>query len=60
MQAVKDDKPYLQSYPIGSKDPKYKKEINARKLWKKVIHNAWKSAEPGILFWDTVINGFKI
>ncbi len=55
MQAVKEGKPYTQQYPIDSKEPKFTKTIDARKLWKKIIHNAWKSAEPGILFWDTVI-----
>lgn len=55
MQCVKSGKPYVQQYPIDSKKPRYRKEINAKELWKKIIHNAWKSAEPGILFWDTVI-----
>ncbi|NOY38444.1 MAG: adenosylcobalamin-dependent ribonucleoside-diphosphate reductase [Chlorobi bacterium] len=54
MKAVIEDKPYLQQFPVDAKEPLYKKEINARKLWDKIIHNAWKSAEPGILFWDTV------
>ena len=54
MRAVIEDKPYIQQYPIDSPEPKYKKEINARKLWDKIVHNAWKSAEPGILFWDTI------
>ncbi|MCG2431174.1 adenosylcobalamin-dependent ribonucleoside-diphosphate reductase [Aequorivita xiaoshiensis] len=56
MQAVKDGKKYTQKYPIFSNNPKYSKEIEAEKLWKKIVHNAWKSAEPGILFWDTIIN----
>ena len=55
MQAVKENKTYVQQYPIDSDNPKYKKEINARELWDKIIYNAWASAEPGILFWDTVI-----
>src|SRR5690554_872258 len=55
MQAVKDDINYEQKYPIFSDNPMYSHEINARKLWKKIVHNAWKSAEPGILFWDTII-----
>jgi len=55
MEAVKNNKSYLQQYPIQAKDPKYKKEVNARDLWDKIVHNAWASAEPGILFWDTVI-----
>ena len=46
---------YVQKYPIDSDTPKYTKEIDAQKLWKKIIHNAWKSAEPGILFWDAII-----
>ncbi|HEY9185948.1 MAG TPA: adenosylcobalamin-dependent ribonucleoside-diphosphate reductase, partial [Salegentibacter sp.] len=56
MRAVKDDKKYVQKYPIFSENPKNTKKIEANKLWKKIIHNAWKSAEPGILFWDTIIN----
>ncbi|SRX54471.1 adenosylcobalamin-dependent ribonucleoside-diphosphate reductase [Aequorivita sp. CIP111184] len=56
MQAVKDGTNYLQKYPIFSENPKNTKEIEAGKLWKKIVHNAWKSAEPGILFWDTIIN----
>ncbi len=55
MQAVVEGKPYIQQYPVDSPNPKYKKEIDARKLWNKIVHNAWKSAEPGILFWDTII-----
>ena len=55
MNAVKNDTPYKQQYPINSKNPKFKKEINPRNLWNKIVHNAWSSAEPGILFWDTVI-----
>jgi len=54
MNCVLEEKPYLQKYPIGSDEPKYSKEIDAKKLWKKIVHNAWKSAEPGILFWDTI------
>lgn len=56
MKAVKEKGNYLQKYPVFSEKPKYKKEIQAEGLWKKIVHNAWKSAEPGILFWDTVIN----
>jgi ribonucleoside-diphosphate reductase alpha chain len=56
MQAVVEDLPYIQQYPIDSKNPIFKKEINARKLWSKIVHNAWKSAEPGVLFWDTIIS----
>ena len=48
-------KEYTQQYPIDSKTPVIVKKINAQQLWKKIVHNAWKSAEPGILFWDTVL-----
>ncbi len=54
MRAVQEDKSFIQQYPIGSSNPDVTKEIDARGLWKKIVHNAWKSAEPGILFWDTV------
>ena len=47
---------YTQQFPIDSDNPITTQEIDAQKLWKKIIHNAWKSAEPGILFWDTIIN----
>ncbi|MDT0678365.1 adenosylcobalamin-dependent ribonucleoside-diphosphate reductase [Autumnicola musiva] len=56
MKAVKNNTTYTQKYPIHSEDPVNVKDIEAEKLWKKIVHNAWKSAEPGILFWDTVIN----
>ncbi|WP_282018413.1 adenosylcobalamin-dependent ribonucleoside-diphosphate reductase [Salegentibacter mishustinae] len=56
MRSVKEDRNYVQKYPIFSENPKKTREIEANKLWKKIVHNAWKSAEPGILFWDTVIN----
>ena len=56
MRCVIEDKTYVQQFPIDAAEPIYTKEVNARKLWEKIIHNAWKSAEPGILFWDTVIN----
>ena len=56
MKAVRNDKTYTQKFPIYSENPKYKKEIKARDLWQKIIHNAWKSAEPGVLFWDTILN----
>jgi ribonucleoside-diphosphate reductase alpha chain len=55
MKAVEEGKTYLQAYPIHSKKPVYKKEIDAGKLWEKIVKNAWQSAEPGILFWDTII-----
>lgn len=54
MKAVKDEKPFVQKYPIDSENPKFTKEIDAKKLWNKIIHNAWQSAEPGVLFWDTI------
>ncbi|GHT67121.1 ribonucleoside-diphosphate reductase, adenosylcobalamin-dependent [Bacteroidia bacterium] len=56
MRCVANGKKYVQQYPIDTAEPKYKYEIDAQALWKKVIHNAWKSGEPGVLFWDTVIN----
>ncbi len=55
MQAAIEDRPYMQQYPIDSDRPMVSKEINANALWKKIVHNAWKSAEPGVLFWDTII-----
>ena len=55
MQCVISGKPYRQQYPIDSPNPKVVKEIDALKLWGKIIKNAWKSAEPGVLFWDTII-----
>ena len=55
MQAAVDGKPYTQQYPINAENPIVKKEIDAAALWKKIVHNAWKSAEPGVLFWDTII-----
>ena len=56
MQAAIDGKPYTQQFPIDAADPQVKKEISAKALWQKIVHNAWKSAEPGILFWDTIIS----
>lgn len=55
MDAAVNDKPYVQQFPIDSKEPLFRKEISAKKLWEKIVHNAWKSAEPGVLFWDTII-----
>lgn len=55
MQAAVEEKPYIQQYPIDSPNPMVSKEIDASTLWKKIVHNAWKSAEPGVLFWDTII-----
>jgi len=55
MRASISGKPYVQQYPLESSNPKYRQEVNAADIWKKIIHNAWKSAEPGVLFWDTII-----
>jgi len=55
MNAVIENKTYKQQYPVDSKNPTFTKEINALDLWNKIINNAWQSAEPGILFWDTII-----
>ncbi|WP_297272552.1 adenosylcobalamin-dependent ribonucleoside-diphosphate reductase [uncultured Bacteroides sp.] len=55
MEAAINDKPYTQQYPIDSTNPLVQKEISASALWKKIVHNAWKSAEPGVLFWDTIL-----
>jgi len=56
MRAVVNNTTYKQTYPIYSDNPSVVKEIDARRLWKKIIHNAWSSAEPGVIFWDTVID----
>lgn len=56
MKAASSEGKYVQKFPIYSDKPKFKKEIDAQDLWKKIVHNAWKSAEPGVLFWDTIIN----
>lgn len=55
MRAVISGKKYVQQYPIDSKNPTFTKEVDASKIWDKIIYNAWKSAEPGVLFWDTII-----
>ena len=55
MDAAINGKPYIQQYPIDSANPIVRKEIDAAQLWHKIVHNAWKSAEPGVLFWDTII-----
>lgn len=55
MEAAIHNRPYVQQYPIYSDNPWYKKETDANALWKKIVHNAWQSAEPGVLFWDTII-----
>jgi ribonucleoside-diphosphate reductase alpha chain len=54
MRAAANDETYVQQYPIDSDHPTVTKEIKAADLWAKIIHNAWKSAEPGVLFWDTI------
>ena len=56
MRAVKANTKYEQQYPIDAVHPDYTNTVDAAELWNKIIHNAWKSAEPGILFWDTIIN----
>jgi len=56
MKSVENKTPYVQKFPVHSKNPKQSKEIDSSILWNKIVHNAWKSAEPGILFWDTIIN----
>lgn len=55
MQAAIDNRPYVQQFPVTDDAPKVKKEISAKALWEKIVHNAWKSAEPGVLFWDTIL-----
>lgn len=55
MQAAVNGTPYKQQYPVDSDQPVFTKDIDASALWKKIVHNAWKSAEPGVLFWDTII-----
>ncbi|WP_407430320.1 adenosylcobalamin-dependent ribonucleoside-diphosphate reductase [Arcticibacter sp.] len=55
MRAVEEKRSYVQQYPIHGDSPLYQKEIDPTLLWKKIVHNAWRSAEPGILFWDTII-----
>jgi ribonucleoside-diphosphate reductase alpha chain len=55
MNAAINNRPYIQQFPINSDDPMVSKEIDASALWKKIVHNAWKSAEPGVLFWDTIL-----
>ncbi len=55
MRAAIAGKKYHQQFPIHAEKPRYEQQIDARKLWEKIIHNAWKSAEPGVLFWDTII-----
>ena len=54
MTAAIEERPFVQQYPVDSDNPMVSKEINASALWHKIVHNAWKSAEPGVLFWDTI------
>ena len=54
MQCAVDGKPYMQKFPVDSAEPQFTKEVDAKALWEKIVHNAWKSAEPGVLFWDTI------
>ncbi|HIE15999.1 MAG TPA: adenosylcobalamin-dependent ribonucleoside-diphosphate reductase, partial [Bacteroidales bacterium] len=56
MRAVAENNTYTQQYPVDSNNPTYTKTIKAQDLWNKIVYNAWQSAEPGILFWDTIIN----
>ncbi len=56
MRAATENLPFVQQYPVNASDPDITKEINAKALWKKIVHNAWRSAEPGVLFWDTILN----
>ena len=55
MQCAIDGKEYTQKFPIDSDEPIVTKKADAKKLWEKIVHNAWKSAEPGVLFWDTIL-----
>lgn len=55
MEAAVNDKPYIQQYPINADRPSFTKEVSAKQIWEKIVHNAWKSAEPGVLFWDTIL-----
>jgi len=54
MKAAIAGEPFVQQYPIEGENPKVTKEVDAQAIWKKIVHNAWKSAEPGVLFWDTI------
>ena len=55
MEAAINNQPFTQQYPVQSPNPVFTKEVDANSIWKKIVHNAWQSAEPGILFWDTII-----
>ena len=54
MQCAVEGRPYMQQFPVDSKEPQFTHEVDAKALWEKIVHNAWKSAEPGVLFWDTI------
>ena len=54
MRAAESGQPYMQQFPVKSAEPFVQKEVDAQAIWKKIVHNAWKSAEPGVLFWDTI------
>ncbi|MBR5323692.1 MAG: adenosylcobalamin-dependent ribonucleoside-diphosphate reductase [Muribaculaceae bacterium] len=54
MKAATEGKSFLQKYPVDSENPIVTKEVDAKAIWEKIVHNAWKSAEPGVLFWDTI------
>ena len=54
MKSAIEGKPYIQQFPVDSDNPVFSKKIEANSLWSKIVHNAWKSAEPGVLFWDTI------
>ena len=54
MRAATEGKPFMQKYPVDSENPVVTKEVDAKAIWEKIVHNAWKSAEPGVLFWDTI------
>lgn len=55
MKAATEGLPYRQQFPVDAAEPQMTKEVDAKAFWEKIIHNAWKSAEPGVLFWDTII-----
>ncbi len=55
MEAAVGGRTYTQKFPIDSDTPSYQKDIDAKALWEKIVHNAWRSAEPGVLFWDTIL-----
>ncbi|MCR5820656.1 MAG: adenosylcobalamin-dependent ribonucleoside-diphosphate reductase [Bacteroidaceae bacterium] len=55
MEAAAEGKTYVQQFPVDASEPRMTREIDAKALWEKIVHNAWKSAEPGVLFWDTII-----